>query len=248
MLYRLLLLFCSCSIVMANDVYQKNQSMGKAETIKALDHGVEIKTAEGTLIATVYSPTIIKVHFTKKNRLSDTLSYAKRPEFLPSKAFKATESSDAYRMETDSLILSISKNPVRIRFTTKSGILINEDESAFGTSWIGEEVTTYKRLISDEKFIGMGEKTGGLNRRGEGFTHWNTDYFGYPTNADPIYMSTPFYIGLHESQGAKVMYGIFMDNSYKSHFNFGASNDRFASFTAEYGVLFHLSYHRSRHH
>ncbi|MFM8457132.1 MAG: hypothetical protein ACKOAK_10225, partial [Ignavibacteria bacterium] len=97
MLYRLLLLFCSYSIVMANDVYQKNQSMGKAETIKALDHGVEIKTAEGTLIATVFSPTIIKMHFTKKSRESDTLSYAKRHDLQPSKAFKANESSDAYR-------------------------------------------------------------------------------------------------------------------------------------------------------
>ena len=244
MLHRLLLLIFSCSMACAGDIYQKNQSMGKAESIKPFDHGVEIKTAEGTLIATVFSPTIIKMHFTKKSRESDTLSYAKRHDLQPSKAFKANESSDAYRIETDSLILSISKNPVRIRFSTKSGILINEDESAFGTSWIGEEVTTYKKLISDEKFIGMGEKTGGLNRRGEGFTHWNTDYFGYPTNADPIYMSTPFYIGLHESQGAKVMYGIFMDNSYKSHFNFGASNDRFSSFTAEDGdMVYYFIYH-----
>lgn len=106
-------------------------------------------------------------------------------------------------------------------------------------------MTTYKRLIPDEKFIGMGEKTGGLNRRGEGYTHWNTDYFGYPTNADPIYMSTPFYIGLHESEGAKVMYGIFMDNSYKSHFNFGASNDRFASFTAEDGDMTYYFIHHT---
>ena len=245
MMFFLLFLFVVNTKIIADQTYNKHVAIGTAESVQSTKHGALFKTREGNLQVTVYSPTIIKVQFTKSGRVPDTLSYAQKPGLIPSTAFTAQDTPLAYRIETDSMAMIISKNPIRIRFISKSGILLNEDEPAFGTGWIGEEVTTYKRLIPDEKFIGMGEKTGGLNRRGEGFTHWNTDYFGYPTNADPIYMSTPFYIGLHEAEGAKVMYGIFMDNSYKSHFNFGASNDRFASFTAEDGDMTYYFIHHS---
>jgi alpha-glucosidase len=245
MMFFLLFLFVINTKIIADQTYNKHVAIGTAESVQPTKHGVLFKSKEGTLQVTVYSPSIIKVHIAKSGRIPDTLSYAQKQGLVPSSAFSAQDTPLAYRIETDSMAMIISKNPIRIRFISKSGILLNEDEPAFGTGWIGEEVTTYKRLIPDEKFIGMGEKTGGLNRRGEGFTHWNTDYFGYPTNADPIYMSTPFYIGLHETEGAKVMYGIFMDNSYKSHFNFGASNDRFASFTAEDGDMTYYFIHHS---
>jgi alpha-glucosidase len=94
----------------------------------------------------------------------------------------------------------VRTKPLRIAFETTAGVVINEDEPAFGTMWIGEEVTTYKKIVEDEKFIGLGEKTGPLNRRGEGYTNWNTDFFGYPSGADPIYLTTPMYIGLHASK------------------------------------------------
>ena len=46
-----------------------------------------------------------------------------------------------------------------------------------GISWIGTEVTAYKQLQPNEKFLGLGEKTGNLNRAGNAYTNWNTDYY-----------------------------------------------------------------------
>jgi alpha-glucosidase len=46
-------------------------------------------------------------------------------------------------------------------------------------------------------------------------------------------MSVPFYMGIHSSR----QYGIFFDNTYRSHFNMGASNNRFSSFGAEGGEM-----------
>lgn len=63
--------------------------------------------------------------------------------------------------------------------------------------------------------------------------NWNSDTPGYTVNQDPIYASFPFYIGIH----GNVAYGIFMDNSHRSNFNFGASNDRFSSFSADAGDM-----------
>jgi alpha-glucosidase len=92
-----------------------------------------------------------------------------------------------------------------------------------------------KKLFSDERFIGLGEKTGPLDRRGNSYTHWNSDVPAYSTNQDPLYSSIPFYIGLHNK---KQVYGIFLDNSYKSTINLGAStNEEYTSITVPQGEL-----------
>ena len=48
-----------------------------------------------------------------------------------------------------------------------------------------EDVTSYKKLQEGERFIGLGEKTGNLDRRGFAYTNWNSDTFAYRTDADP---------------------------------------------------------------
>ncbi|MGN6509047.1 MAG: TIM-barrel domain-containing protein, partial [Chitinophaga sp.] len=109
-----------------------------------------------------------------------------------------------------------------------------------GTSWIGDEVTTYKTMQEGERFIGLGEKTGNLDRKGSSYTNWNTDAYGYTVTQDPIYSTIPFYMGIHHG----LSYGIFFDNTFRSDFNFGASNDRFSSFTANGGEMnYYFIYH-----
>ncbi len=144
-----------------------------------------------------------------------------------------SEKEDRWVVQTDSLRLEITKSPLRIRLFNAAGQLLNEDEPGLGTQWNGEEGSVYKTLQDGEKFIGLGEKTGHLDRRGDGFTNWNTDFFGYDSRNDPLYASFPFYMGLHHG----LMYGIYLDNSSKTHFNFAASTDRFSSFTVEEGSL-----------
>ena len=48
-----------------------------------------------------------------------------------------------------------------------------------------------------------------------------------------MYVSIPFFMGLHHGK----VYGLFFNNSYRSVFNFGASNRRFASFSFDGGAL-----------
>jgi alpha-glucosidase len=146
--------------------------------------------------------------------------------------FRILETEGLISLITDSVRLNISTDPVRFTFLTTDNRIINQDDT-FGTNWVGEEVTTYKKLQEGEKFIGLGEKTGNLDRRGEAHTNWNTDNPGYQVDDDDLYSTFPFYIGIHHG----LVYGIFFDNTYKSNFNFGASNDRFSSFGAEGGEM-----------
>ena len=61
----------------------------------------------------------------------------------------------------------------------------------------------------------------------------NTDNYKYDDPKMPMYVSIPFFMGLHHGK----VYGLFFNNSYRSVFNFGASNSRFASFSFDGGAL-----------
>jgi alpha-glucosidase len=198
------------------------------------------KTTVGNFRITAYASSIIRLQVTQQENFND-FSYAVIAKPAITKC-NVREEPSRLLFSTDSIDLVITKSPVRFKMFNKKGEVINEDDAAFGTSWLGEEVTTYKKLQDGERFIGLGEKTGNLDRKGQAYTNWNTDYFAYPATANAIYMTTPFFIGVHHHQ----VYGIFMDNSSKSHFNFGASNNRFSSFTAEEGEMnYYFIYHTS---
>ena len=209
---------------------QLYEAAGSVTSVKKENQEIRISTANAQVKISIYSPTVFRIQFSRTGAFED-LSYAVVAKPEPTR-FDFSESS-VCTLKTDSARLEFTRNPLRFRLFDAKGRLVNEDEPAFGTGWIGEEITTHKKLQEGERFMGLGEKTGPLNRRGEGYTNWNTDYFAYGTSADPIYQSIPFYIGQHK----EVVYGLFLDNSYRSHFNFGASNDRFSSFMVEGGEM-----------
>lgn len=224
-----------------------SESLGAMTSWSAEAHGLLVKTAQAHLRVVVYSSTILRIRIAKASgdvAAWDNHSFAVIAEPQSGK-FTTSENAESITLVTDAVRLVIRKNPVRVQFLTKNGDLLNEDEPAFGTSWIGHEITTYKRLLPDERFIGLGEKTGNLDKRGSGYTNWNTDAYGYGSGSDPLYGTTPFYMGLHGgSSGKNLVYGVFLDNSYKSNFNFGASNQRFSSFTVDGGEMNYYLIHR----
>lgn len=109
MMFFLLFLFVVNTKIIADQTYNKHVAIGTAESVQSTKHGALFKTREGNLQVTVYSPTIIKVQFTKSGRVPDTLSYAQKPGLIPSTAFTAQDTPLAYRIETDSMAMIISK-------------------------------------------------------------------------------------------------------------------------------------------
>jgi alpha-glucosidase len=186
----------------------------------------------------VYTPSVIRVRIDKQN-LQPDFSYAVVGKPLPVKS-QITQNDEQITITTDSLRAVISKKPFSVAFYTPEGRLISEDEKGLTTSWVNESVTTYKKMQDDEHFIGLGEKTGNLDRKGNGYTNWNSDNYGYRTDQDPLYATIPFYIGIHHG----LNYGLFLDNTYQTDFNFGASNNRFSSFSARGGEMnYYFIYH-----
>jgi alpha-glucosidase len=207
-----------------------SQHTGTLKSWQKNANGITGETSTARFQVIFYTEHIVRITFTQESFIeSFSYSVIAEPDKLK---IDVHEDQDAILLHSSFVQVRVSKNPVRVTFLNNNNLVINEDET-LGTTWNGEQVTVHKKLQEGERFIGLGEKTGPLDRKGQGYTNWNTDAYGYHTGADPLYCSTPFYIGLHN----QLTYGIFLDNTHKTYFNFGASNNRFASFGADTGEM-----------
>jgi len=232
LIFKFVVTLLMLSPVMASGSDNLPVFIGKIKSVEEIDHGILLHTEVAAIRVISYTPEIIRVRIAR-NEFRPDFSYA----VIQSPIGNFTEMNDgkdSLVLKTDSLKVIIQKNPFRIIFKNLNGRMISEDYSSLPMSWLGTEVTCYKKLFRDEKFLGLGEKTGNLNRRGSKFENWNSDVPAYALNADPLYQSIPFYVGIHD----RIVYGIFLDNSYRTIFNFGASTDeQFSSFSAANGEM-----------
>lgn len=110
-------------------------------------------------------------------------------------------------------------------------ILADDPEDPFTTDDEGFRLT---RMLPDETHIfGLGEKAGALDRRGRSFVMWNTDAYRYQEATDPLYKSIPFFMGFERGQA----YGLFLDNNFRTSFEFGVHRPDRLSFGAEAGPI-----------
>lgn len=210
---------------------ETSQNPGRILGSEQVPGGLLFKTEAAKLRVIFYQDQVVRITFSRTEEFDD-FSYAVCAS--PAKViFDVRDTDDAVSLVGPNFRVSVSKSDTSIRIESLDGQVINQDETGLPTSWIGEQVTTYKKLQEGERFIGLGEKTGPLDRKGASYQNWTTDAYGYHGGSDPLYCSTPFYIGIHH----KTVYGIFLDNSHKTFFNFGASNNRFSSFAADAGEM-----------
>ena len=152
-----------------------SQSLGNLTTWKQEQFGLSGETTNGKFRLQVYNDHTVRVQITRHDEFED-FSYAviASPEVSQLSLFWINPTTLFKNSEPR---LTITKYPVRFSFYTHHDQLINEDD-AFGTSWNGEQVTTYKKLQDGERFIGLGEKTGPWTEEA-GYENWNTDNFAY---------------------------------------------------------------------
>jgi alpha-glucosidase len=91
----------------------------------------------------------------------------------------------------------------------------------------------------EEHFYGLGEKAAHLDKLHQKFEMWSSDTPGYKLSTDPIYQSIPFYIGLltEPAKAEGLAYGIFFDNSGRTHFDMASSDPKNISFRSEGGEM-----------
>ena len=193
----------------------------------------------------------IRIHSGRKG------SFAIEQPPSPSGVLNVTETEDALILSTPSLTLSVNPYLQTVIRDNRGNILcadytgtlrspesisLEEREQMIQEGHVvhtGQDTCQFqitKQLFGDEAFYGLGDKTGFLNKRGYDYVMWNTD------NPEPhvenpsfkaLYKSIPFFITLRD----QCVYGIFLDNHYKSFFDMGYSSEEYYSFGAADGEL-----------
>lgn len=91
-----------------------------------------------------------------------------------------------------------------------------------------------KKIQGSEHFYGLGDKTGYLDKRYYDYEMWNTDNPAPHVDCfKALYKSIPFFMTLTDEH----VYGIFLDNTYKSFFNMGQESEEYFYFGATAGNL-----------
>jgi alpha-glucosidase len=207
--------------------------IGPVEYWEKTGDGLSGNTENAYFQVRVYDENTIRVRVSL-NKEMDEFSYVLVDEPAEELKFEISEIGNSVVLRTGVIDMEIEKSPsFRVIFRNKDGKVINEDVAGegFGTTYFGNRSTVYKKLFPDERFVGLGEVLGNLDKRGSAFTLNNTDTYKYGDPRLSMYVSIPFYIGIHDS----LVYGLFYHNTYKTFFNFGISTPGFSSITAEGG-------------
>ncbi|TFG14306.1 DUF5110 domain-containing protein [Candidatus Thorarchaeota archaeon] len=199
------------------------KTLGDVKEITSHENHIEILCEGGSARVTIVTPKIIRLQMTKNDVCRHFDSHAiKGP--LPHGKFLFEEGVVA-KIKTEEVTLEIEKTPLSFRVLEKSGKVIHQDAESGGAQWTGTSFTLKKHMKKNACFYGMGEKAHGLNKRGLRYVMWNTDNPDYDSGSDPLYQSIPFFIVLDDG----ISHGIFLDNTYKTWFDFGrATNDEYA--------------------
>ncbi|RCW58747.1 glycoside hydrolase family 31 protein [Halanaerobium sp. ST460_2HS_T2] len=148
--------------------------------------------------------------------------------------FDIKEKDNQIIIETEKLLLKVKKDKFLLKVYDKKGNLIHQDYSNHALGWKKQKVRAWKSFKNNERFYGLGEKTGWLDKKGRRYEMWNHDTFvPHVDDTDPLYQSIPFLI----SYSPENSYGIYFDNSYRSFFDLGSEGQDYYSFWAEGGDL-----------
>ncbi|MGK0390116.1 MAG: alpha-glucosidase [Maribacter sp.] len=147
------------------------------------------------------------------------------------------EKKKTFEIITQDLKIIIAKVNAQIIIKNKKGEIICQDEKGFywenNEEFGGDIVKMSKVSHAEESYYGLGDKPTDLKLNNKYLENWGTDTYGYKENADPIYRNIPFYYSLNEGNS----YGIFFDNSFKTHFDFGKERRTVTSFWADGGEM-----------
>ena len=190
-----------------------------AASIRALPGGIEASNGSGARMRVeALTDSILRVRITRERDWPEDASWAVS---APVRHERAAVRLTADGFQTAALQVHLSPSMLSLRVTDLQGRELVSD--AYDPVTITANGFSLKKALrTGERIYGLGDKTGNFDRRGQSFVDWNTDAYGFQRDTDPIYKSIPFYIATGADGGA---YGLFLDNTWRSWFDFGHRDD-----------------------
>jgi len=205
-----------------------------AMAAQAAGDAAEIHSGPWTLQVTALANDILRVR-AAGGALPEDASWAV-PEDMRHRSVHVSlkQNADGVEFKTAALAVRIERSPLRIIVSDLKGRVITADKPTVALEQNGDGFLLHKDLSQKEHIFGLGDKTGPLDRRGQAFTLWNTDAYRFQESTDPLYKSIPFFVSAGGSGGS---YGIFLDNTWRSWFDFGKQDPQTLSFGSAGGAI-----------
>jgi alpha-glucosidase len=198
-----------------------------------LRDGIQIQAGAAILRITALRDDVIRVRIAPTSSLPEDASWAVLGDARgKSVEVQPVQDSNAVGFHTAALDVRVERNPLRMVIRDRAGTVISADALGRPAEFQRGGFSVYKQMPGDEHYFGLGDKTGSFDRRNQAYTLWNTDV-GTQESVDPIYKSIPFFLAIHGS----LSYGIFLDNTWRSWFDFGKQARDAIAFGAEGGPL-----------
>ena len=201
-----------------------------AAQVSPVAGGVEVRNAVATMQVVALTPETLRIRVARDGRFAEDASWAVDSE---TRRLRAAVKPGADGFSTSALRVKVDPQTLALTVTDRAGKVIVADD-AQPVAFDGRGFTLKKAMPQAEHYYGLGDKTGPLDRRGGSFVDWNTDAYGFGVGTDPIYKSIPFFVA---TGGAGGSYGLFLDNSWRSWFDFGHREDNVLAMGAPDGPV-----------
>lgn len=191
-----------------------------------------------TLRIQVLTSGIIRLLYSPDGHFNRDFSYAIAPDFKVEKVTVTLEEHEhEYLLVSRDLQVIVSKSGLLVKFYDLDDRALCEDAAGYSAKrtilkgWCDLKIE--KKCHKKEVFYGLGDKSCGINLTGKKFENWCTDAYAFGRESDPLYRAVPFYYALNQG----LAYGIFLDNTFRTHFDFDSEGTGVTSFGAEGAAL-----------
>ncbi len=181
-----------------------------------LRDGIEIQAGPAILRITALRDDIIRVRISPGPLPEDASWAVLSAARTKSIDVKPVQDDASVGFHTAALDVRVERNPLRLVIRDLAGNVISADAPGRPVRFQLGGFTVSKQMAGGEHYFGLGDKTVSFDRRNQAFTLWNTD-IGPQESIDPLYKAIPFFLGINGSRS----YGLFLDNTWRTWFDFG---------------------------
>lgn len=198
----------------------------------ALPNGIEVRDGEARMQITALREDVVRIRVSRSKELPEDASWAVLPQSRQSTvAVTPDDTPSAVGFRTKALRISVNRQTFALTIADSTGKTLQQDAQPI--EFHGDSFRVYKTMPLDEHYFGLGDKAGPLDRRGQTFTMWNTDEYGFQESSDPLYKTIPYFMAFRSGHA----FGVFLDNTWRSSFDFGRETPNTYSFGAVNGPL-----------
>ena len=212
--------------------------MTHVDTAQALPSGIEVHSGPGILRIVALRNHMLRFTMSDTGQMPGGGSWAVLAKARAARvSAKPFADANSVGFDTSALKVRIARKTMAITVENSDGFVLMQSATPVNFYKSDKEGDTgfmvREKMPMDEHFFGLGDKPAPLDRRGWQFTMWNTDHYRWQRGTDPIYKDIPYFMGFQKGQ----VYGLLLDNTWRTTFDFGKERRNEFSFGGEGGPL-----------